>query len=296
MTTAPELSYADCVDRLRAAREAAAALPGVTWQATGAELADGMEALGELSRATEGAEVAITIDALDRGEPAAASPRQSPREWVMAHHTRYATAGASRIVDVAQACRVPGHTILKDAVTSGRVSLATAQVAIKEMRLLTPHLNPDAIDTVWAALMTLGEHCDTRTVRRLREELLARYGIDGDFEDTEDRARHGQCLTLGREIAPGLWEFVLRLTREGRATLEAAIGPLSAPAPTDEHGHTDPDTRPHDQRRAEALVAVIGRAQKAGARPGPAPRPRSSSGSTSTTSNAAPAPDPSWAA
>ncbi|MFW5470517.1 DUF222 domain-containing protein, partial [Knoellia sp. CPCC 206435] len=41
---------------------------------------------------------------------------------------------------------------------------------------------------------------------------------------------------------------------------EAAIGPLSAPQPVD----GEADLRPHDQRRAEALVAVLGRAQEAG--------------------------------
>lgn len=261
MKTAPALSYADCVARLRAAREAAAALPAVTWQASGTELGEGMEALGELSAAAEGAEVAITIEALDRGEPATATPPLTPREWVRAHHVRYAVAGASRLVDVAQACRDPRHGILKDAVTTGKVSTGTAQVAIKEMRLLKPHLNPDAVDTVWAALMTLGEGHDARTVRQLRERLLAMYGIDGDFDDTEDKARPGATLTAGKEIAPGLYEYLLRLTREGRAALEAAIGPLSAPTPGPDG---EPDDRPHEQRRADALIAVIDRAQKAG--------------------------------
>ena len=264
MSTAPDLSYADCVDAFRAAHKAATALSGVLFQATGAELAAGLEALGELSAVAEGAEAAIVIDALERGEPAACDPPQTGKEWVGTHHRRYAVAGASRVVTVAQACREPRHHLLKDAVVTGRVSIATALVALKEMRLLTPHLNPDALDTVWDAYITLGERCDARTVRRLREELLARHGLDGDFEDTEDRARQGQSLSLGREIAPGLFEYVLRLSRENRATLEAAIGPGSAPAPADEHGPAQPDTRPHDQRRAEALITLIGRAQKAG--------------------------------
>lgn len=266
METASELSYADCVQAFRAAREAAAALPALTWQASGAELAEGLEALGELCAVGEGAGAAIVIDAFDRGEPAASDPPLTGKEWVKVHHRRYATAGAGAITTVAQACRNPRHHILKEAVISGRVSVAAAQVAIKEMRLLKPHLKDEAVDTIWDALMTLGEHCDAKTVRGLREELLARHGIDGEFEDTEDRARQGQSLSLGKEIAPGLFEFVLRLSRENRAALEAAIGPLSAPAPTpaDEHGPAEPDARPHDQRRAEALMAVIGRAHKAG--------------------------------
>lgn len=268
MTTAPELTYADCVDRLRAAQEAAAALPSVLWQATGTELGQGLEVLGELSAVAEGAEAAITIDALDRGEPAASHPPVNGREWVALHHKRYAVAGAGRVATVAEACRDPRHTILREAVISGRVSIATALVILKEMRLLKPHLNPDAVDTIWDAFMTLGERHDARTVRRLREELLARHGLDGEFDDTETRAKKGESLTLGKEIAPGLWEYVLRITREGRAALEAAIGPGSAPTPTpaDENGPAEPDLRPHHQRRAQALLAVIGLAQRAGSK------------------------------
>lgn len=262
MGTATQLSYAECVERLRAAREAAAALPSVAWQASGTELAEGMQALGELSAVAEGSEIAITCEAMDRGETALQSPPVSAREWVMSNHRRYAVAGASRVVQVAETCREPRHRILRDAVLSGRVSIGTARVAITEMKMLKPHLEPEAVDSVWEGLMTLGERHDPRTVRRLREELLARYGAEGAFEDTEDRAARGTSLSAGREIAPGLWEYLLRLPRSGRAVLEAAIGPLSAPAPVD----GEPDLRPHDQRRAEALVAVIGRAQAAGDR------------------------------
>ncbi|KGN30591.1 endonuclease [Knoellia flava TL1] len=250
--------------RLEAAREAAAALPTVLWQASGADLAAGMEALGELAAVCEGAEVAITRDAIDRGEPGCASPPQSSREWVMSHHRRYAVAGASRLVAVADACRDPRHAILADAVISGRVGVVAAQVALTEMRLLRPHLNPDnpdAVDTIWRALMTLGECHDTRTVRQLRERLLAAHGRDDAFDDSEDKARPGAALTPGRQIAPGTYEYLLRVTREGRALLEAAIGPGSAPAPGPDG---EPDERPAAQRRAEALVAVVSRALKAG--------------------------------
>ena len=261
MTTATELTYTECVQRLHAARAAAAALPSLAWQASGAELAAGLEALGELSAAGEGAEVAVTVEAIERGEPGCASPPQTPREWVVAHHRRYAVAGASRLVDIAQACRQTQHHILREAVFSGRVSIGAAQVALKEMRLLRPHLHPDAVDTVWHGLMTLGEHHDARTVRQLREHLLATHGIDDDFQDTEDKARPATALTAGKEIAPGLFEYLLRVTREGRALLEAAIGPLSAPTPGPDG---EPDERPVEQRRAEALMSVIGRALTAG--------------------------------
>lgn len=257
----PGLSYAECVDRLQAAREALEVMPSVTWQASGGELAEGLEVLGEVSALGEGAEVAVTMDAFQRGEPAAGSPPVSPREWVMAHHRRYAAAGASGLVEVAQAALDRRFHVLRDALTSGRVSVATARVAMKEMRALAPYLNPDAVDTVWEGLMALGERHDARTVRKLRERLLAAHGLEDAFEDTDDKARVGASLSTGREIAPGLWEYLLRTTREGRAAIEAAIGTLSAPVPGPDG---ERDERPHDQRRAEALVAVLERAMKAG--------------------------------
>ncbi|PRY56352.1 hypothetical protein BCF74_11971, partial [Knoellia remsis] len=143
MTETPQLSYAECVDRLRAAREALTVLPSVLFHATGDQLGETLEALGDLSAHGEAAEVAITVEALDRGEPASSSPPLSARDWVRTHHRRYAVAGASRLVDVAEACRDPRHHVLRDAVTTGRVSIGTAKVTIGEMRLMKPHLNPE---------------------------------------------------------------------------------------------------------------------------------------------------------
>lgn len=74
----PGLSYAECVDRLQAAREALEVMPSVTWQASGGEFAEGLEVLGEVSALGEGAEVAVTMDAFQRGEPAAARRRCRP--------------------------------------------------------------------------------------------------------------------------------------------------------------------------------------------------------------------------
>ena len=56
----------------------------------------------------------------------------------------------------------------------------------------------------------------------------------------------------------------LVLDAEGKAVLEAAIGPLSKPAP-DADGA--PDRRPARQRRGQALIEVCRRATAAGARP-----------------------------
>ena len=56
-------------------------------------------------------------------------------------------------------------------------------------------------------------------------------------------------------------EYRLRLDPEGRAVLEAILGPLAAPQPSTESGS---DLRTSDQRRADALVEVCRRAAAAG--------------------------------
>ncbi len=68
------------------------------------------------------------------------------------------------------------------------------------------------------------------------------------------------ALSAGHECGDGLAEYLLRLDPEGRAVLEAAIGPLSAPTPV--AGLRD--LRPSDRRRGEALVGVCRRATAAG--------------------------------
>jgi len=57
-----------------------------------------------------------------------------------------------------------------------------------------------------------------------------------------------------------VFEFRLALDVEGKAVLEAALGPLSAPAPVD----GERDLRTSDQRRGEALVELVRRAVAAG--------------------------------
>ena len=64
------------------------------------------------------------------------------------------------------------------------------------------------------------------------------------------------ALSQPRVDGCGLAEYRLTLDVEGRAVLEAALGPLSAPQPVD----GERDLRSSDQRRGEALVALVRRA------------------------------------
>ena len=62
------------------------------------------------------------------------------------------------------------------------------------------------------------------------------------------------------DTGAGTFEYRLTLDVEGKAVLEAALGPLSAPAPVDE----ERDLRTSDRRRGDALLTLVRRAVAAG--------------------------------
>ena len=94
----------------------------------------------------------------------------------------------------------------------------------------------------------------------VRPALLARYGWDGELQLEQDVARRFVALSQPVDGAVGVFEYRLVLDPEASAVLEAALGPLSAPRPVE----GEPDLRSCDQRRGEALVALVRRAVGAG--------------------------------
>jgi hypothetical protein len=113
-------------------------------------------------------------------------------------------------------------------------------------------------------LAVAGPH-GTRAVRELRQRLVATYGVDGQFQRDQDTA--ARQVALSQPVVEGdLATYHLILDSEGRAVLEAAIGPLSKPCPLPD-GARDP--RSAGQRRGQALVEVCRRATAAGTTIGP---------------------------
>ena len=113
-----------------------------------------------------------------------------------------------------------------------------------------------------------------RGCRMVRPALLARYGLDGVLQAEQDAAKRFIALSQPHDDGTGVFEYRLALDVEGKAVLEAALGPLSAPRPVD----GERDLRTSDQRRGEALVELVRRAVAGRRSPcRRAPRPRSSS-------------------
>ena len=86
--------------------------------------------------------------------------------------------------------------------------------------------------------------------------MIARYGAAGEL-DLQERLVSVARLSQPWVASGDVTEYQLVVTPEQAAVLEAAIGPLSAPAPNVETGQRD--LRPAGQRRVEALAEVCRR-------------------------------------
>jgi hypothetical protein len=215
---------------------------------------DALVAAGELAR------VAVVAEAVERGEPAAGSVAMAPVAWALAWAPSLRAGGAGQAVALARDFAKPVNAPVLAAVEQGRIPIRSAAVVIAEADRLRPRLAEGADEPVMEGLISLAEREGPRGCRRLRPALLARHGIDGELQAEHDA--HRQHLALSRPVSDGLGlhEYRLLLDTEGMAALEAAVGPLSAARPSE----GEPDLRPSQQRRAQALVELVRRAVAAG--------------------------------
>jgi hypothetical protein len=145
--------------------------------------------------------------------------------------------------------------------------------ALGEVARLGPRVVPGALPAVVEGLLDLGTRWGAAQMRRLRPAMIARYGVAGELDDLQERLAPVARLSQPWVASGDVTEYQLVVTPEQAAVLEAAIGPLSAPAPNEETGQRD--LRPAGQRRVEALAEVCRRssaldAEQAGGGDGPA--------------------------
>jgi Domain of unknown function (DUF222)/HNH endonuclease len=145
---------------------------------------------------------------------------------------------------------------VKSAVLSGELPVSSAAVVVSEADKLRPLLVEEAEPTVLEGLIEMAVKHGPRGCRMLRPRILAEYGRDGELQREQDAAKRFVSLSQPRVDEMGLSEYRLTLDPEGRAALEAALGPLSAPKPLD----GERDLRSSDRRRGEALVQLVRRA------------------------------------
>ena len=259
--------------RREAVASARAALDGlaeVLWQVPsgGGALAELLGEVDALGARCEAARVAVVREAVERGEPGSGPRALSVVQWVREHAPTTRAGGAGQLVAVATAFAKPANAVVRAAVEAGRLPVRSAAVVVAEADRLRPALVEEAEPHVLAGLVELAVEQGPRGCRMLRPALLARYGRDGQLQVQQDMARRFVALSQPIEDGTGVVEYRLALDVEGKAALEAALGPLSAPRPVD----GERDLRSCDQRRGEALVTLVRRAVAAGDGIGPQAR------------------------
>jgi hypothetical protein len=254
-------------ERLARIAAGAAACRGIEdelWRAGSGGLEAVMGVVDGLVVAGEAARVVVMGEAMSRGEVGSGPDALSPVEWVRRHAPSTVAGGAGQLVAVAQALAVPGNAPVKDAVVSGALPVRSAAVVVSEADKLLPLLVEEARPTALDGLIRIAADDGPRACRKLRPQLLAKYGIDGELQREQDAAKRYVALSQPFVDEMGVAEYRLTLDPEGRAVLEAALGPLSAPKPTD----GERDLRSSDRRRGEALISLVRRGV-AGAEKGP---------------------------
>ena len=207
-------------------------------------------------RALCGAQLAAVVAEADTRGVIECSQSASTAGWV-ADHAWHSRREATTVARTARLLRRPDLAPAADAVLSGDVDPGTAVVAAAEYDKLAPDLRDDAKPMVLEQFLSVGAECGPTAVRRLRQEILARYGQNDEFDNHQERCRRLIDLSPGAETTAGVWEYHLTTDNEGRAVLEAAIGPLSAPHPDPTTGERDP--RPVGRRRGDALIDALRR-------------------------------------
>jgi len=263
---------------ITACRAALDGLRGVLVACTDQDLASFAAELAEVRALAGAGVVAVTAEAEVRGV-VAVSQFASTAAWVAdaAWHSR---REASAIAKAAALLREPVFEPVAEAVCAGDVDMFSAVAVGQQYAKLAPDLADPAKPAVLEHLLDMAcEHGPTG-VRRLTDEILARYGAEGTFDEQCERRRRHIELSAGRHTEAGMWRYMLTVDGEGRAVLEAAIGPGSAPKPSDITGRGDTpagaggslntapgggltvttrDTRPVGRRRGEALIDALRR-------------------------------------
>ena len=203
------------------------------------------------------ARAVVAAEAVRRGVVAASD--LNAQAWVREFAPSLRQGGAGQVarlaVEVAGAGRA-GGSLAPDAagepdpgsplglvwagVKDASVSPGLAVSALGEIARLGPKLVPEAVPTVTEALLDLGTRWGPTQMRKLRPLMIATYGAPGEFDDLQAGLASVARLSQPWVESGDLTEYQLVMTPEQAATLEAAIGPLSKPAPNQETGERGP--------------------------------------------------------
>jgi len=243
--------------RLAGSREALQGLDSELWRTGAGELGPLLGVVDDLGGACDAARVAVVGEALARGETSGGAAATTTVGWVRQWAPSMRSGGAGQLVTVAQSFTKTENAPVKVALDSGRVPVRAAAAVVAEAEKMRPLLTEGAEPHVLEGLISMAAQHGPRGCRMVRPALLAKYGLDDVLQQQQSATKRFIALSQPHDDGTGIFEYRLALDVEGKAVLEAALGPLSAPQPSKEAG---PDLRPSDQRRGDALVTIVRRA------------------------------------
>lgn len=277
------VSLAGVRGAVAAAREALVGVAEVLFEADGVGLREVLGEVDSLVAVGAAARVQMVAEAARRGviESSSAASRVA---WVRECAPSLQQGGAAAVAALAGMVADAGSSLSGEVnpggplgvvwgrVLAGECGVGLALDVLREVERLRPHLVPDAVGTVTEALLDLGVGWGSTHMRQLRPALLAQYGMDGEFDDLQERLAPSAFLSRPTVASGALTDYRMALTPEQAAVLEAAIGPGSRPRVGEEG---ERDERPAGQRRVEALIEIVaawaagaaGRTQGPGASP-----------------------------
>ncbi|MFA4841923.1 MAG: DUF222 domain-containing protein [Agrococcus sp.] len=278
------------VERAAGAVEAARAASADTdalARATDQEIVDLLALTAELTRVVDAQRVRLAgaIDARSRAgdEICRLLGNRSAREAVaraFGIRTRDAAELLSMAAATAPTVSITGETIaaafprVADALDAGAVSLAQARAIVGTLAPAASRADLDQL--AWAEGCLVDEA--THPERRLAPELLvtqaqayvAVLDPDGVLPDSE-RQRARRSLRMG-QLPDGSWRLVLQSTAEGGSAIKAVVDAYAAPRvnvrftddpedgaepATDADAQTPADDRSLEQKRHDALLAMV---------------------------------------
>src|SRR6188474_1771941 len=184
-----ELSLDERLARIAAGAQACRGIEGELWRAGSGRLGDVLGVVDAMVVAGESARVVVTAEAIGRGETGSGAAALSPVAWVRRHAPSTVAGGAGQVVAVAEAFAVVGKAPVKDAVLSGALPVRSAAVVVSEADKLLPLLVEEARATVLDGLIRIAAQEGPRECRKLRAQLLATYGLDGELQSEQDAAK-----------------------------------------------------------------------------------------------------------
>ncbi|TQJ51029.1 HNH endonuclease signature motif containing protein [Phycicoccus sp. SLBN-51] len=255
----PVLSAARAAD---AALAGGAAQVGQLWALSDAEVAESLGHLERVRAAAEAQQVAVVTEARSRG--LGNEQGWSGVDWSTAAAPGMSTGHASTLQVVADACRDPRLDDLATAVESGAISLTKAAQLARFHRSAAPVADPAQLADDTATLVQAAPDLTEQQLALAIRHAAALLRPEKDAEHLTERQRAARALHKGSGPG-GMSTYRVVLDPEGAAILDAALDPLARPRPAKD----DPDLRTPAARRADALLAIIGRGVSA---PGAAPK------------------------